>query len=258
MKNYIGLLVSMMVFASCVTTKVTDLEGQWNVVEINGMDLEIPEGEIRPFIGFDTKEGRIYGNAGCNAIMSSFDLQSEPGVIDFSGMATTMMAGPGMDTERKVLDAMSKVTGYKTIDRNEMALCDKSGKPIVVLEKRFYPMTVAELEGRWEIVSVGNVSVTDEMEEALFMVFDTKGHKISGYAGCNNFMGQFETDEANGTALTIAKVVSTRKLCPDMEVESSILSAFGNVRTFGRLDEDSMAFYDASGIEIMELEKSSK
>ncbi|WP_289865018.1 META domain-containing protein, partial [uncultured Muribaculum sp.] len=101
---------SMAALFACQSSKtvkatLADLKGEWNIVSVDGVDVTVPEGQEAPFIGFDTTEGQLFGNASCNYIMGSFDMNSEPGVIDFSGMASTRRMCPDMALEQKILEA---------------------------------------------------------------------------------------------------------------------------------------------------------
>ena len=64
------------------------------------------------------------------------DLQAKPGTIDLSRLGSTMMMCPDMTVERNVLAALGEVKQYRSLGNGQMALCGKSKKPIVVLQKR--------------------------------------------------------------------------------------------------------------------------
>ena len=46
------------------------LNGDWNITTVNGRPATA---EKQPFIGLDIQEKRLYGCAGCNRIMGSFE-----------------------------------------------------------------------------------------------------------------------------------------------------------------------------------------
>jgi len=74
--------------SSCGSTKeaasLSSLNGEWNIIEVNGSAIVPAENQELPFIGFDTATGKVYGNSGCNRMMGSIDLNSKPGTIDMS------------------------------------------------------------------------------------------------------------------------------------------------------------------------------
>lgn len=103
-KIQIGLLGGIVFLSSCSTvknvTEISEIDGEWNIVKVNGTSLSAKSDTELPFIGFDTESGRIYGNSGCNRIMAPLDIHARPGTIEFKQAASTMMACPAMDLEK--------------------------------------------------------------------------------------------------------------------------------------------------------------
>lgn len=132
-----GVLVGM---SSCSSTKnsatLSSINGEWNVIEINGeVVVPAPEQEF-PFIAFNTTDGTVYGTTGCNRLTGSFDVKAEPGTIDLGGLGSTRMMCPDMTVEDNLLAALAVVKKYKVLDEENIALCEDSDKPMVVLQKR--------------------------------------------------------------------------------------------------------------------------
>ncbi len=249
--------MALSLFSSCRTTKnaasIADIEGEWNITSINNQPLSIEKGATQPFIGFDTEAGRIYGNSGCNRIMSSLDLKAKPGEITFKQMASTMMAGPGMETEKEVLAALSQAKTYRKSGKDEIVLYDGNKKAVVGLEKRCYPMTTDELQGEWTVVKVFGEPLPETAGEKPFIAFDFTEKKINGYSGCNRFMGKLNINEGEKVSISIPPVAATRMACPNMEVENNILSALSGVKTFGKLKNKRVALFTAGGAQVLEL-----
>ncbi|MDE6096998.1 MAG: hypothetical protein K2G52_12525 [Muribaculaceae bacterium] len=67
-KVFVGVFLSLIVLSSCSTMKksatLSDIEGEWTIVNINGQPLQVADSGQLPFIGFDTHNGKIYGNIG--------------------------------------------------------------------------------------------------------------------------------------------------------------------------------------------------
>ena len=76
-KKYFAAAALACALMSCGTGKnsvaVVDFTGEWNIVEVNG---EKVSAENAPFLGFDKDGHRLYGNAGCNRLMGSFELDT--------------------------------------------------------------------------------------------------------------------------------------------------------------------------------------
>ena len=259
MKKKILPLVAMAFFAlvSCQSSKNNvasapiNLEGEWNIVEVNGSAITIKE---MPYIGFDAEEGRVYGNAGCNNIMGAYKQNVETGSLDLGQLASTMMAGPNMDVERNVLNALGQVKGYKSVSKDEIALCNEKNRPVVVLKKRSQEMPLKDLNGEWSIVKVYGEDVSAELEKRPFLAFDIDKKNINGCASCNNIRGSFIINDVQKQSITFQNIASTRMMCPDMTLENNIIQILNKADHYGRLANGNLVLY-IGGKQVMELAK---
>ena len=132
--------IAASLMASCGSTKATSdtasLNGEWNIVEVEGKTINKGDCENVPFLGFKTAENRLYGNTGCNLLTGSIAGDVKNGKIDFSQTGSTRMMCADMKVERMVLDALNKSTGYTVGKDGKMTLNDNNGKVVVVLQKR--------------------------------------------------------------------------------------------------------------------------
>lgn len=246
--------------SSCASTKqaasTSALIGEWDIIEINGMAVVPAPGQTFPYVGFDATSGKVYGNSGCNRLMGTFNTAAKPGRLELGPMGSTRMMCPDMANEKNVLAALAQVKKFKRLGDNQIALCAKSLKrPILVLQKRAPQMSVADLQGRWKIVEAGGEPIPEGMENAPFLEFDTQEGRLHGNAGCNVINGGYETDESNATALSFPNVISTMMACPNMKVEQAVLQALNSVKSFGRLEDGHIGFYDESGSLVLKLLK---
>lgn len=257
-KVFLGLIATALL-SSCSTTRNTatlsDIEGEWDITEVKGTKPSVNEGGQQPFIGFDTQNGRVYGYSGCNRIMSSFNRNAKPGVLELKQLAGTMMACPDMETERNIQGALSEVKKYKKTKEGNIALYNSGKNPLILLKKRFYPMTFAELDGEWDIVSIYGSPVTKNEEGNPFLIFDTDNKKLSGNAGCNRIFGNIETEEGKQSSISLSAVGTTRMACPDMTTEELVLSALKNIKTYGKLEGGNVVLYASDGAAAMVLQK---
>lgn len=261
-KIFVSLCMTVAVTAlsSCASTKnaasLSVLSGEWNIIEINGTVVVPAPGQAFPYIGFDSNTGKVYGNAGCNRLMGTFDTQAKPGCLDLSQMGSTRMMCPDMTVERNVLSALAQVKKFKMLDGNQIALCGKSLKrPVVVLQPRVPEVTVAALEGHWIITEAMGQAIPEGMEKTPFLEFDIQARRLHGNAGCNIINGGYETDEANAASISFPQVASTMMACPDMQVEQRVLQALNSTKSFGRLENGSIGFYDAESALVLVLKK---
>lgn len=72
-------------------TSLSSMNGEWNIVEINGTAVVPGQGQQIPFIGFDTTTGKVYGYTGCNRLIGSIDVNAKAGTIDLGALGSTRM-----------------------------------------------------------------------------------------------------------------------------------------------------------------------
>lgn len=260
-KVFVSLCIAgaLMGLSSCGSTKnaatLSSISGEWNIIEVNGTAVVPAPGQEFPFIGFNTKDGKVYGNSGCNRLMSSFDVNAKPGTISLGALGSTRMACPDMTVEQNVLAALGQVKMYKKLGKENIALCASSNRPLVVLQKKEPAVKIADLDGKWMVSEAGGKAIPAGMENQPFIEFNISEQRIHGNAGCNIINGGYVTDGGNVTAISFPQVISTMMACPDMEVESSILKALNSIQSFGKLAGGGFGFYDADNNLVLLLVK---
>lgn len=250
-----GALVAL---SSCRSSKdaaaLSTINGEWNIIEINGSAVVPAPNQEFPFIGFDTTTGKVFGNSGCNRMMGSFDVNAKPGTISLGTIASTRMACPDMTLENNVLSALKQVKRYKKLGKENIALCGSSNRPIIVLQKKAPTMQLSDLNGKWMISEAGGQAIPEGMEKQPFIEFNISEKRIHGNAGCNLINGGFVAD-GDAAAISFPQLVSTMMACPDMEVEGRVLKALNEVKSFGKLAGGGIGLYDADNTLVMVLVK---
>ena len=121
--------LSIGIFASCKAKKgveatFSDLDGSWNIVELNGKVLN--PAETNQVIEFDM--GQIEYS------------DSRKNIIKFPQVATTRMACPDMSGERELLQALDKVVRFDAVGEvkpvNKIALYGTDNTKLMVIEKK--------------------------------------------------------------------------------------------------------------------------
>lgn len=113
---------------------IEDINGEWKISKVDGAAVEIAD--KTPFLSFNVAEKAVHGNGGCNIINGSFSQEEgNPSSLKFSQMISTMMAGPGMETERKVFMAMSKVVSFVLNEDRTLSLMDIDNNEVLLLVK---------------------------------------------------------------------------------------------------------------------------
>jgi heat shock protein HslJ len=120
-------------------------------------------------------------------------------------------------------------------------------------EKSCSPDTHAELINTyWRLDQLGESTVTtpQDMKEA-HMVLAADESRVNGNAGCNNFFGQYSTQDDK---LSFSAVGSTMMACPaTMETEQAFLAALGNTVSYS-ISGLFLSLYDADGSLLAVLE----
>ena len=260
-KVFVSICIASVALAmsSCRSTEkavsLSSINGEWNIIEVNGSKVLTNENNELPFIAFNTTTGKVSGNSGCNRMMGRFDVNSKAGTIDLGAMGSTRMMCPDMTTEQNVLNALGQVKGYKKAGKDKMFLCNASNRPVITLSKKESAVKVSMLKGEWKITSVNGEDIPNGMEKQPFLTFDLKEKRIHGNAGCNVINGGFETNADNARSISFPNMISTMMACPDMEWESKILKALNEAKSFDVLSGGGIGFYSADNTLVLVLEK---
>jgi heat shock protein HslJ len=78
----------------------------------------------------------------------------------------------------------------------------------------------------WKLVEIDGKSITTPAgQKGAYLVLSSDNSKVHGFAGCNNFFGQYSSD---GEVLMFSGLGSTMMACPDgMDTELAFLQALG-------------------------------
>lgn len=131
-----SVLACGLIMVSCGSTKksvsITDLAGEWEIVEVNDNSVSAEE---TPFLGFDVNEGQLYGNTGCNSLMASFDLSKTSGELSFDAVGSTKRMCADMATEDAILQALGEVRSF-ALEGEKLTLNNADGKELMELKKK--------------------------------------------------------------------------------------------------------------------------
>ena len=135
----ISIIAAAIALCSCSATKTTDaavdLNGEWDIVTVDGTAVNTTKTESRPILGFDTAKNTIYGCASCNSINGTAHVDAAKKTIKLSQVGTTMMLCANMEYEQKILKALESVKGYKA-GKGCVELTNGSGKAVLQLKKQ--------------------------------------------------------------------------------------------------------------------------
>ena len=113
---------------------INDINGEWTISKVDGVEIEVAD--KTPFLSFNVADNAVHGNGGCNIINGSFSQEEgNASSLKFGQMISTMMAGPGMETEGKVLEAMNKVASFVVNEDGTLSLMDAGNNEVLLLVK---------------------------------------------------------------------------------------------------------------------------
>lgn len=136
----ISIIAAAIALCSCSATKTTDaavdLNGEWDIVTVDGNAVDTTKTEFRPTLGFETAEDNVFGCAGCNSINGKAKVDAAKQTISFSEIGTTLMLCANMEYEQQILKALESVKGYKAAGKGCVELTNGSGKAVLQLKKQ--------------------------------------------------------------------------------------------------------------------------
>lgn len=135
----ISIIAAAIALCSCSATKTTDaavdLNGEWDIVKVDGNAVDTTKTEFRPTLGFETAKDNVFGCAGCNSINGKAKVDAAKQTISFSEIGTTLMLCAHMEYEQQILKALESVKGYKA-GKGCVELTNVSGKAVLQLKKK--------------------------------------------------------------------------------------------------------------------------
>lgn len=94
-----------------------------------------------------------------------------------------------------------------------------------------------DLAGEWEIIEIyGSSVVPAEHQPFPFIGFNLSEARFYGSSGCNRMMGEVNLGE-KANALSFGKIAGTMMMCPNMDIEQSVLRMLENVKSYKGISE---------------------
>lgn len=220
-------LAAIFVFGAMAGIAQGSLGGvRWELTQLNGKQIRGP----RVYIEFNEAEKRFGGNAGCNRMFGSYELNGTR--FKTSGAGTTRMAcmKPGlMETESAFLKALGDATrlrkrgaNLRLYTGNRLVARFRAGK---VSET---PQSGGDLTSmKWMLRSIDGKPIRLN-KHAPFLNFDAEKKSAGGNSGCNLFGGNYEVE---GSSIKFSQMISTMRACEfenRMTIERDFLEGLQN------------------------------
>ena len=98
--------MAIMLSACCAQP---ELDGTWTVTSVAGEQVSLPDSlaEATPFIRFDSAEGRIHGNSGCNIMNGAYTQDGSK--LSFTGVNNAASVKETSEGQIQICDAEGNV-----------------------------------------------------------------------------------------------------------------------------------------------------
>lgn len=127
-----------LLLAGCAASRraatAASLAGEWEIESVDGLAVDKKAGESVPFLGFDTRERRVWGSTSCNRLTGHFRHSGDS--IDLGQIGCTMMMCRDMEVEQRVLAALRRVGRYTIDDADNLVLTTAEGTAVITLKRR--------------------------------------------------------------------------------------------------------------------------
>lgn len=231
-------------------TAADALQGEWTISKIQ---QETIEGEERPYIFFDLKEKRYYGDNGCNLMNGDIVLGKNQS-LKFTNSITTQRFCPDAKYDSSIRAAMTTVKSYRVYAVGHEIYADlyaSTKLPVMVLRRH----NMEFLTGIWDVESVNGTPNTDPSVE---LAIDIDAKIVHGNTGCNVVNGKLFIDPDKTNSLQFTQMATTFRYCPDAEIERELLVALEQVESAIAKGDGRVSLLDTEGQELIVLRKSAK
>lgn len=225
------------------------IKGDWVIERVNDHEAV---GEEVPYLKFEPKESRVYGNNGCNTLTANYQYNPADSTISFSNAATTMRmcATPGL-TDYEVMGALDKARFYSwklNGSDYEVSLYDESRHPIMLMMHRNFSF----LNGTWQVVAIGDEQVDNP---DMKLVIDVDEGKLHGNTGCNIINGTMEIDIARANSISFSGIITTRMACREPENETRFIVALEEASSAKALADGTVILVNSNNQVVLTLKR---
>lgn len=112
-------------------------ETYWAITRLEGEPVTEAMFQAEPHLVFRAEGSRFAGSGGCNRLAGGWQLDGSRLTLA-PGPMTMMACERGMDTERRLVAIMRRITGY-TVHGSHLELLDEAGAVLVRCEQRLMP-----------------------------------------------------------------------------------------------------------------------
>lgn len=195
------------------------IRGDWAIEEVQGRKAV---GQTSPYLKFDEKTHKVYGNNGCNIINADYKYNASDTTLRFSNVISTMMlcdvTGITDIEVNQTLDLTRKYSWELKGTEYWLYFYDSANRKIMSLMHQNFEF----LNGTWRVEAINNEAIADN---EMVLVIDIAEGKVHGNTGCNILNGSITTDMDAPNSISFQEIATTRMACPDDSHETDLLVA---------------------------------
>ncbi len=202
-----------------ITNHMDQLNGEWNVIEIKNEEFSLSRSH-RPFLNFDVRTGRLYGNTGLNTVNANYTINGDK--ITISNTLTTHNEGlySEQSIERSFLNALGEVNTISLFKVGDVEYMELKNKRNVLLKLRRQNLDF--MNGPWDVKMINGVYVIDRQ---IRMVNDVEMLTVHINSGCNIVNGVISIDPTKEFGIEYENLISQNNQCPNIDTETRLLIA---------------------------------
>ncbi len=110
-----------------------------------------------------------------------------------------------------------------------------------VNNKRNYLSNISLESGKWMLINLNGQEVAKQnTARPIYVEFNVTDQKVAGFAGCNRLFGAYVM---KGSALSFARVGSTKMICPDAELENTFIANLQQINRY-QIEGEKLLLYN--------------
>lgn len=164
-------------------------------------------------------------------------------MVAFNDIISTRMACDNETSEHTVMKALNDAVSLKLSEKEGikyLQLLDKKDRELALLKGQ----NLAFMNGAWTVEEIDGESVEDKNVK---LVIDLDQLTIHGNSGCNIVNGTVYIDYGKDWGVQFQQLLSTMKMCENIQTEKKLLVALELTETCKQLDNYKIALYDGKG-----------
>ena len=219
-----------------ISNPKVQIDGEWNVVEINGEEVSLPKGS-RAYLYFDVDAGQLYGSTGSNNLNANYTLDGNKFRVDALNLSK-LDGGYYMHVERKMVNSLQDVTSISLSQKGEVEYMEMKKNRNVVMKLRRQNLDF--MNGQW---LVRRVNGSDVRFCQINLVNDIDTKTVNIVSGSNIINGAIYIDPMLEFGIEYEDLKSTHNQWPHIDIETRLLISLEETQYCRRLNDYEVELY---------------